>query len=112
MAIQAKFDMDDRVYSDAYIRIAKIHTHQVDYEKFEERDADDGIVEQLTWVKREESRATVFIWADKIARDNRAQPLKWFAIDFEFKHDSDQNIYSQAYQCLKESDRFEGVIDV
>lgn len=102
MALTIKnFELPDKtILNDAYLRIATINTAFTDYEHFEPLlDSNDVI---LSWVKRLESKAHVFVHGDEIARQNRVSPINWFEFKFDLDLTSNQNIYEQAYQKLKE----------
>jgi hypothetical protein len=114
MALQNDFELDGVVHRDCYIRIHKIRTQQTDYEYFE--DVNDSetpdIHQRLQWAIRLETFATVYVWADKASRDNRAQPIHYFTFDYDYDLSSPRNIYQQAYDSLKTAEQFNNAVDV
>ena len=112
MALLVKYILDNDVYEHAYVRIHKIRTVMIDYEKFINLESDDDIQMKLDWEVRNESIATAYVWADKLSRDNRANPIKYFQFKFEYDLKSSDNIFKQAYRALKETDEFKDSIDV
>ena len=104
MALRVKnFELPDgTVLENAYLRIQNIKTENKDYEYFEKVEGNPEIDEILRWVTRIENEATVYVWADKIARKNRAYVLNWFKFGFEYNLSAWTNIYEQAYSKLKE----------
>jgi len=114
MALQTDYELDGQIYEGAYLRIIKVRTASVEYEYF--KDVDDpnrpDIAQEMDWKIILESTATVYVWADKDGRENRAQPMKWFSFDFDYELDSVDNIYKQAYKSLKTTDEFSGSLDV
>lgn len=114
MALIHNYEANGEVYNNAYVRIVKVRSANVDYEMFVNVDDPDrpDIAQELTWVTRIESSATAFVWPDKISRDNRAMTVAWFDFDFVFDLNSDRNIFQQAYDSLKVTNRFSGSIDV
>lgn len=93
----------EREYPEAYFRIHKITSANVDYEFLENIEDPNrpDVQQELKWITRYESSALVYVWSDKEARKNRAQVLHWFNIDFEFNDKEVDNIYKQAYRALK-----------
>lgn len=114
MALQVTYDYDGVVLNEAYIRVCRVRSANIDYEQFVDVNEPENpdIAQRLQWVMRVESSATAFVWADKVSRDNRAMALKWFEFDFDYDLNSDLNIYQQAYNALKATDRFKDAIDV
>lgn len=90
MALQAKVELENQIFEEAYVRIQKIQSANIDYEQI--------IDDTLTYTSRLENIATVFVWVDKLARTNRAIPSHWFVFNFEY--DLESNIYEQAYNQL------------
>lgn len=112
MALQLNFELDGVIYQDAYLRIHKIRTAMVEYEKFVTVEDDPFTDQILDWDIRCETSATAYVWIDKSARDNRAQPMKWFSFEFEYDINSPENIYTQAYNALKTAKEFTEAINV
>lgn len=112
MAFKMDYELDSVIYPDAYVRIHKVRTAMVDYEKFTNVDDDDNVDQILDWETRCETSATAYVWIDEDARKNRAQPMKWFTFDFDFDFESDKNVYTQAYDALKTAKEFSDVDDV
>lgn len=93
---------DGTILENAYLRIQSIKTENKDYEFFEKVEDNPEIDEKLSWVTRVETEATVFVWADAIARKNRAYVVNWFKFGFEYNLTEWSNIFEQAYKRLKE----------
>jgi hypothetical protein len=93
----------DQEFPDAYLKVVKVNTASVDYEFFEPVSDPENptITERLSWVNRLESHATVYVWGDSVARNNRAYQIHWFSFTFNYDLESDKNIYQQAYDKLK-----------
>lgn len=100
----------DQLFENAYLRIQKIVTANLDYEYFENIPGTED--QKLSWMTRLENIATIFVWGDKGARDNRAQILDHFIFYFDCDLSSDENIYAQAYSHLKSKFGDENVTDV
>lgn len=101
MALQVKYEhpTSKQVYPEAYLRIQKIQTAHLDYEFFAKSDK-EGVEEELRWITRLENIVTVFVWSDKVARDNRAIVVHWFTFEFDYDLTNPTNIYTQAYEHL------------
>lgn len=114
MALQVDFELDGIVNRDCYLRIHKIRTQMVDYEFFQVIDDPNrpNIAEELQWKVRGETTATAYVWSDKVARENRVQPIKHFSFEFEYDLTSPKNIYQQAYDALKTVPEFSTGTDV
>lgn len=114
MALKVDFELDGVIHRDCYLRIHKIRTVHADYEYFKIVDDPErpDVHQELAWEVRMETHATAYVWADKLARENRAQPLKWFGFDFEYDLESPDNIYRQAYNSIKLADEFKDGVDV
>lgn len=108
MALQTNYEHPNNhiIYPEAYVRIQKIQSANLDYEFFAKSDK-EGVEEELRWITRLENIVTVFVWPDKIARDNRAQVVHWFTFEFDYDLSSSTNIYAQAYEHLNKT-RFGG----
>jgi len=104
MALTVKnFELPDgTILKNAYLRVQSIRTENKDYEYFEKVGDDPNIDERLSWTTRVETEATVFVWADEVARKNRAYTLNWFKFGFEYNLSEWTNIYEQAYQKLNQ----------
>lgn len=92
----------EQEYPNAYLRIQKVVSAHADYEYFEKIDDPEqpDIAERLKWTDRYENSATVYVWADQIARENRAPTIHWFNIEFEWDPNKG-GIFEQAYEKLK-----------
>lgn len=114
MALQTDYELDKIIHRDVYMRVHKIRTVMVDYEQFVTVDDPERptVGEELSWMVRNETTATVYVWDSKEARDRRAQPMKWFSVDFEYFPDQPRNIFQQAYDALKRADEFADAVDV
>lgn len=102
MALKIKdFELpDETVLEEAYLRISSINTALVDYEFYETVQGSDDII--LKWKTGFESKANVYVYADEVARNHRVSPINWFEFRFDLELDSNQNIYQQAYNRLKQ----------
>ena len=101
MALKVKnFELPDGlILEEAYLRIQSISTANIDYEFFEMISETE---EKLSWTTRMETTATVFIWPDEIARQNRAIAVHWFTFQLDYNLSTLDNIYEQAYMKLNE----------
>lgn len=100
MALIAKFiTKTDEIFENAYIKIQRIDTANIDYEFFKKSDMPD-VYQELTWINRIESNMKVFVWVDQLARNNRVAAIDWFTLDFIYDINSLDNIYTQAYKQL------------
>ena len=106
MALIVKnFELQDGTFlEEAYLKIQKIQTALVDYEFLENVDdpSRPDIAQELKWTTRQENSATIYVWSDKVARDNRAQIIHWFQVGFNYDLSIYENIYEQVYGRLKE----------
>jgi hypothetical protein len=92
----------EQEYPEAYLKVQKVQSANPDYEFFEVVNDPEhpDIAERLSWINRLESNATVYVWADEIARKNRANPIHWFSFEFNYDLQSLDNIYQQVYAKL------------
>ncbi len=91
---------DGSILEEAYIRVQTVQTTNADYEYLEPiPDSEDLITK---WLTRIESQATVYVYADKPARDNRVSPLFWFQIPIHYNLSEWTNVFEQAYSKLRE----------
>lgn len=104
MALKVKnYKLPDESYlEEAYLKVQTLGVTNSDYEFFENTDniEETGIEQVLKWIKRIESHATVFVWADELARKNNAHPMHWFKIQFDYDLSLHENIFEQAYKKL------------
>lgn len=89
---------DETILEEAYLKVQSISSVSADYEYFE--NLPDGS-QKLQWVKKIESTALIYVYPDEGARDNRAQVIHWFQIEFKYELAEWSNIYEQAYNKLK-----------
>lgn len=103
MALKVKnLELPDKsILDEAYLRIQNIHTSNVDYEFLKPSDI-EGFELETSWKNRIETKVTVFVWADEIARKNRVPALHWFIFEMDYDLSEWTNIYEQAYYKLKE----------
>lgn len=107
MAIKLPYtvEKDGRIdeYPEAYIRVQKINTTNAEYEhlKSANNPEEPNIYQIVDWEKRIETSVTAFVWADELARKNRAQVIDWFSFEFEYDLDDLDNIYQQAYKHIQ-----------
>jgi hypothetical protein len=94
---------DDTILDYAYAKITGITINNLDYEFYENNPnyETDGIEQFLKYIKRIESTATVFVFADELARQNNAIPLDWFTFKFDYDINSAINPFGQAYKYLQ-----------
>lgn len=104
MALTVKnFELPDgTILQDAYLRVQSIKTENRDYEFFEKVYDNPDVDEKLSWINRIETEVTVFVWADEVARKNRAYVVNWFKFNIDYNLSEWQNIYEQAYHKLKQ----------
>lgn len=95
---------DETILEEAYLKVQRIQCSLADYEFFETvNDPNRPDVDQeLKWIKREENFATIYVYADKLARDNRVPPMHWFPINFHYDLSVYENVYEQVYNQLEE----------
>jgi hypothetical protein len=87
----------------AYAKINNVLVQNTDYEFYENNPnyENDGIEQFLRYIKRVEATATVFVYADEIARNNNAHPLDWFTFKFDYDINSTANPFEQGYKHLQ-----------
>lgn len=90
---------DGQILEEAYLKVQSINTANVDYEFLEPISENES---KVSWLTRIETRATIFVYADKLAREHRVPALHWFSYEIEYNLSEWQNIYEQAYFKLKE----------
>ena len=90
---------DKQILENAYLRVQSINTSNVDYEFLENISETE---QKVSWLTRLETKVTIFVWADKIAREHRVPALHWFQFDLDYDLSQWTNIYEQAYYKLKE----------
>lgn len=94
---------DETILEEAYLKVWKIQTALTDHEFFE--NVNDplrpDIDQELKWITRQENNATIYIWPDKGARDNRAPVVHWFPFNFQYDLSVYENIYEQVYAALE-----------
>lgn len=93
---------------EAYLRVQNVLVENKDYEFFEKSDKPDVELE-LKWITKVECRATVFVWADSMARQYRATALQGFTIEFNYELSQHTNVFEQAYAEL--SKRYSDIED-
>lgn len=91
------------ILPDAYLKIQKITTSNTDYEYFESVNDESDISEKLSWCTKITSDAVIYIWADEIARKNRAAVKHWFIFTFDYDLQIEKNIYQQCYEALSKN---------
>ncbi len=102
MAILVKdfVNADGQIFESAYLKIQKVVVSSVDYEFFEKVN-DDNVSEKLSWTKRFEASALVYIWCDEDARLRRSPIHGHFSMDFTY--DLGQDPFSQSYAALRKN---------
>lgn len=86
------------IVDSAYLRIQNINTSNVDHEIYENIPGTDD--QKISWQSYIKSSATLYVWADEIARQNRTHPIHWFTIEFKYDLKDPRNIYEQAYDQI------------
>jgi hypothetical protein len=101
MAIKVKnYELPNgQILQDAYLRVQSVYVENKDYEFFK-KSTQEGIDEELTWITRLETKASVFVWADELARKNRAIASHWFTIEIDYQLSENENVFEQAYRKL------------
>jgi len=91
------------IYKDAYFKVVKIITSYLDYEEFENVNDPENpdIAQRLTYKKRYQNHAIVYIWENEDCRLQRVLPINHFKMPFTFDPESDKNIYQQAYVAVE-----------
>lgn len=102
MAIKVNYDLNGDLYPGAYVKVQKIVLSSTEIEKFEE--LEDGTT-VLKFVKVPENIANIFVYPDEEARRNNARPIHYFGIEFKYDIESNENVYTAAYDALKNVER-------
>jgi hypothetical protein len=92
---------DGTILDEAYLRVQNITTAIVDYEHLKPSEV-EGFDLETEFIKKIETNANIFVFADKVARDNGVAAIHWFPINFDYQLSVYANIYEQAYCALKE----------
>lgn len=92
---------DGTILDEAYLRVQNVTTAIVDYEHLKPSEV-QGFDLETEFVKKIETKANIFVFADKVARDNGVAAIHWFPIDFDYQLSTWSNIYEQTYYALKE----------
>lgn len=90
---------DSTILADGYLRVQSINIAHTDKEHLVPISETELMA---TWTTQVEAKANIFIWADKVARSNRAQVQHWFTFEFDYDLSVHANIFEQAYAKLKE----------
>lgn len=94
---------DGSIFENVYMKVQKVQIANADYEHFE--NVNDplrpDVEQELKWIKRLETTATIYVWADELCRENRAQIISWFSITFDYDLTAYENIFEQVYKKLK-----------
>lgn len=102
MAIKVKYELPDHtILEEAYLRVQNVTTAIVDYEHLKPSEK-DGFDLETEFIKKIETKANIFVFADKVARDNGVAAIDWFPIEFDYQLSTWSSIYDQAYAKLKE----------
>lgn len=107
MAIEASFTHHDMTFTKAYLMIKKIVLGNTDEEYFY---PDSFGNEVLAFRKINEAMAIVFIYGDKIARENGVHPIHSFTVEFNYDIENGGNIYREAYSAVKNSELLNGLV--
>lgn len=92
---------DGLILENAYFRVQSILTANQDYETLVPTDI-PGFDLKSIWEKRVETTANIFVFGDKIAKENGVPAIHWFQINFDYDLSQWTNIFEQAYLKLKE----------
>jgi hypothetical protein len=103
MALKVNYDAEGDFYHDAYVMIKKIISANDFIEHYEEQE--DGLI-KLKYEKIFTNIAYIYVFPDHAARLNNAMPVHTFGIEFEYDGSDNLNIYSAAYEALKNTKRF------
>ena len=109
MAYKFKAIKYSKEFPEAYFKIHSVQWKSLD-EEIQETQEDGTILTK--WKTVHVAEAIVLIYGDKVARENRVQPLEQFRMKFDYDIHSEFNIIEQAYNKLKTIPEFEGGIDV
>lgn len=99
MALKILYTHKGTQYPEAYLKISKVISANVDSEFYENQP--DGST-LLKWISRPENIAFVTVFPDEDARRRNVRALESKGVFFDFDVKSDQNIYKAAYNSLKE----------
>lgn len=108
MALISNYESNEIVYPSAYMCIRKITLGNSDEEYFE-FDPETSF-ENLKYRKIYEAIAYVYIYSDVVARNNNVIPIDVLSIPFDHNPYSEVNIYKQAYDAFKTSEKLKELI--
>lgn len=92
---------DGQILEDAYLKVQNITTAIVDYEHIQPSEV-PGFDFETTYIKKIESTANIFVYADKKARENMVAAIHWFPVKFDYSLSDWSNIFEQAYKTTRE----------
>lgn len=101
MAYKLNYECEHGVFDQAYMIIDKISIVKIDEEIL--KPTDDGHM-KLTYRPKLVYEATIRIYSDQGARENRAMPIKTTSITFDGEGRSD--LFQAAYEEILESNEF------
>lgn len=101
MALTIKnFELPDKqILENSYLKVQSVTSSNNDYEYLETVSKDE---QKVSWISKIESKVTIFVWADELARKNRVPALHWFQFNLDYNLSEWSNIFEQAYYKLKE----------
>ena len=99
MALKTKYEFQNIIYDEAYLRIQKISIGHSEREEIVDDPQIGG--ERVIFKTFTEPIAFCMVYADKDARDRVVRPLTQFAFQFKYDINSTDNPFQIAYQALK-----------
>lgn len=102
MAIKVNYDLNGDLYPGAYVKVQKIVLGSTEIERFEEQEDGTTI---MKFEKVPENIANIFVYPDEEARKNNARPIHYFGIEFPYNVESNENVYTAAYNAVKNIER-------
>lgn len=99
MALQTKYEFQNVIYDEAYLRIQKISIGHSEREEFVKDE--DSTTERIVFETFVEPIAFCMVYADKDAREKVVRPIHQFAFQFKYDINSNDNPFKLAYDALK-----------
>ncbi len=90
---------DGLLLDEAYLRVNSITTSAIDYEFLQPIEGSEDLL--TTWISKLETKVSIYVFSDKIARKNQVAPLHWFQFEIDYNLSEHSNIYEQAYAKLR-----------
>lgn len=108
MGLQTNFNFLKRDFKNAYVKLEVVKWLAVEDEIQEDINGEI----HFKWDKKPMAEAIFFIYGDKLARDNRVNPLSQISVRFDFDPSLGLNIFNCAYNELKEIPEFAEGLDI